>query len=66
LAICPAEVAERGSPALTSVLVPAEEVGRQAVSLLMRKLEADVVPEATLLGPQLTVRASTAPARVRA
>jgi DNA-binding LacI/PurR family transcriptional regulator len=62
LAICPDEIAERGSPALTSVLVPAEEVGRQAVSLLMRKLDGETVPDATLLGPQLTVRTSTAAA----
>ncbi|GIG89921.1 LacI family DNA-binding transcriptional regulator [Plantactinospora endophytica] len=62
VAICPDEVAERASPALTSVLIPAEEVGRQAVSLLMRKLEDEPVPEGTLLPPRLTVRASTAPA----
>ncbi|WP_347404716.1 LacI family DNA-binding transcriptional regulator [Solwaraspora sp. WMMD1047] len=61
LAICPDEVAERASPALTSVLVPAEEVGRQAVSLVMRKLEGEAVPESTLLDPRLTLRASTAP-----
>jgi LacI family transcriptional regulator len=59
LAIGPDEVAVRGTPALTSVLVPAEEVGRQAVALLMRKVDGETVPEATLLGPQLTVRAST-------
>jgi LacI family transcriptional regulator len=59
LAICPDEVAERVSPALTSVLIPADEVGRQAVSLLMRKLEGETVPDATLLDPRLTVRAST-------
>lgn len=62
VAICPDELAERAGPALTSVLVPAEEVGHHAVTLLMRKLAeqpADV-PEATLLAPRLTVRASTA------
>jgi LacI family transcriptional regulator len=57
--ICPAEVAERSSPPLSSVLVPADEVGRQAVGLLMRKLDGEAVPDATLLGPQLTVRGST-------
>ena len=61
VAICPDELAERARPALTSVLVPAEEVGRQAVTLLMGKIAGDVVAEATLLEPQLTVRASTAP-----
>jgi hypothetical protein len=60
VAICPDEVAERSGPTLTSVLIPAEEVGRQAVSLLMRKVAGDAVPGATLLDPRLTVRASTA------
>ncbi|WFE29266.1 LacI family DNA-binding transcriptional regulator [Solwaraspora sp. WMMD791] len=59
VAICPDEVAERSGPALTSVLVPAEEVGRQAVALLMRKVDGESVPAATLLDPRLTVRAST-------
>ncbi|GAA4447065.1 LacI family DNA-binding transcriptional regulator [Phytohabitans houttuyneae] len=59
MAICPDEVAERASPALTSVLIPAEDVGHQAVTLLMRKLEGQQVPAATLLDPRLTVRAST-------
>jgi DNA-binding LacI/PurR family transcriptional regulator len=66
VAICPDEVADRTTPALTSVLIPAEEVGAQAVSLLMRKLAGDAVPDASLLAPRLTVRASSAaaPARV--
>ncbi len=37
VAICPDELAER-PPGLTSVLVPAEDVGTHAVTLLMRKL----------------------------
>lgn len=61
VAICPDELAERVRPGLTSVLVPAEEVGRQAVTLLMDKIAGAEVPEATLLEPHLTVRASTAP-----
>jgi DNA-binding LacI/PurR family transcriptional regulator len=59
VAICPDDIAERSSPALTSVLIPAEEVGRQAVRLLMEKLEGRSVPEDTLLQPRLTVRNST-------
>ena len=59
IAICPDEVAERASPALTSVLIPAEDLGRQAVALLMRKLAGTPVPDATLLDPHLTVREST-------
>lgn len=57
VAICPDDIAERAR--LTSVLIPAEEVGRQAVRLLMEKLEGRAVPEATLLEPRLTVRHST-------
>ncbi|WP_433500375.1 LacI family DNA-binding transcriptional regulator [Sphaerimonospora sp. CA-214678] len=60
VAICPDDVAERTSPALTSVLIPAEDVGRQAVRLLMAKLDGQAVPESTLLEPRLTVRDSTA------
>jgi LacI family transcriptional regulator len=61
VAICPDELAERSSPALTSVPVPAEDVGRRAVELLMRKLDGQPVPETTLLEPVLTRRASTGP-----
>ncbi|GAA3422735.1 LacI family DNA-binding transcriptional regulator [Streptosporangium vulgare] len=59
VAICPGDIAERASPPLTSVLIPAEEVGRQAVRLLMEKLEGRAVPDGTLLQPRLTVRDST-------
>lgn len=66
VAICPDQFAEQAAPPLTSVPVPAEEVGRQAVSLLMRRLRDEPVPEVTLLEPRLTVRDSTAaPARAR-
>ncbi|MEV0716212.1 LacI family DNA-binding transcriptional regulator [Asanoa sp. NPDC050611] len=59
IAICPDEIAARTRPALTSVSIPAEELGRQAVSLLMAKLSGATPSEATLLAPALTVRAST-------
>ncbi|MFI6320591.1 LacI family DNA-binding transcriptional regulator [Nonomuraea sp. NPDC050556] len=59
VALCPDDVAERAGPPLTSVLIPAEEVGRQAVMLLMEKLEGRAVTDATLLEPRLTVRQST-------
>ncbi|MEV0197628.1 LacI family DNA-binding transcriptional regulator [Nonomuraea sp. NPDC050691] len=59
VAICPDDVAERAGPPLTSVLIPAEEVGREAVRLVMRKLEGREVPDATLLPPHLAIRAST-------
>ncbi|MCT2581616.1 LacI family DNA-binding transcriptional regulator [Actinophytocola gossypii] len=59
VAICPDELAEHAMPALTSVSIPAEEVGRQAVGLLMAKLAGDPVPDATLIDARLTVRDST-------
>ena len=61
VAICPDEVAERAHPPLTSVLVPAAEVGAQAVRLLMAKLRDETVDECTLLPPHLVARSSTAP-----
>ncbi|MGC9667877.1 LacI family DNA-binding transcriptional regulator [Planosporangium sp. 12N6] len=60
VAICPDDVAERVRPPLTSVSIPADEVGRRAVELVMAKLDGRDVPEATLLPPRLTVRGSTA------
>ncbi|RKN41470.1 LacI family DNA-binding transcriptional regulator [Micromonospora endolithica] len=60
VAICPDPFAAQASPMLTSVPVPAEEIGRQAVTLLMAKLAGEPVPETTLLPPRLTVRDSTA------
>ena len=59
LAMCPDSLAEQAIPPLTSITIPADEVGRQAVGLLMAKLDGRPVPAATLLAPQLTVRAST-------
>ncbi|HEY7201000.1 MAG TPA: LacI family DNA-binding transcriptional regulator [Candidatus Dormibacteraeota bacterium] len=63
VAVCPDELAQHATPAVSSVTIPAEEVGRQAVDLLMAKLEEEHVPEATLLTPRLTRRVSTAAAR---
>jgi LacI family transcriptional regulator, galactose operon repressor len=62
IAICPDEVAERATPALTSVPIPASDVGRRAVELLMAQLDGTAVPNVTLLAPHLTLRSSTGPA----
>ena len=59
LTLCPDDLAEQATPPLTSITIPSDEVGRQAVGLLMAKLDGQPVPAATLLAPQLTVRAST-------
>ena len=62
VAICPDEVAERAPLPVTSVRIPAEELGHRAVELLMTLLDEGSVPETTLLAPELTVRASSASA----
>lgn len=58
-AICPSELGERLQ--VTSVELPSARVGTEAVELLMAKLAGEPAPEATLLQPTLTRRASTAP-----
>lgn len=61
VAICPDELAEQMSPPVTSVQLPAEELGSRAVRLLMAKLAHAESPPLTLLEPQLVERASTEP-----
>lgn len=60
LAICPDQVAQRTSPQLTSVPIPAEEMGRGAVRLAMAQLAGQSRTGSTLLPPKLTIRESTA------
>ncbi|MEV0177546.1 LacI family DNA-binding transcriptional regulator [Streptomyces sp. NPDC050803] len=60
-AICPDETAAAVRVPITSVALPTAEVGERAVELLMGKLGGKAVPEATLLPPRITERASTAP-----
>ncbi|MFC8126576.1 LacI family DNA-binding transcriptional regulator [Streptomyces sp. NPDC057302] len=62
VAICPDQVATQASVRLTSVAIPAQEMGRQAVERVVAKLRGRVVDEVALLAPQLTVRASSGPA----
>ncbi|HEX3650025.1 MAG TPA: LacI family DNA-binding transcriptional regulator [Pseudonocardiaceae bacterium] len=59
VAVCPEDMATNQSIALTSVAVPAAELGRSAVELAMRQLGGDAHPELRLLAPVLTQRAST-------
>lgn len=59
VAICPDQLAERTSPLLTSVAIPAQDMGRRAVELLMRRLDDGQTAEVVLLQPELTNRAST-------
>ncbi|MGW1024168.1 LacI family DNA-binding transcriptional regulator [Streptomyces sp. NPDC002577] len=60
-AICPDELAEQIRIPVTSIAIPSTEIGARAVELLMKKLDRAPVPEATLLAPRLTARASSAP-----
>lgn len=60
VAIAPDDLATEASPPLTSVSLPAEDVGGRAVSLLMDKLDDLGPPEVTLLPPRLVPRASAA------
>jgi DNA-binding LacI/PurR family transcriptional regulator len=62
IAICPDQVALQASVRLTSVAIPAQEMGRRAVELVMAKIRGDEPDTVTLLPPQLTARASTGPA----
>jgi DNA-binding LacI/PurR family transcriptional regulator len=60
VAICPDQVALQSSPRLTSVSIPAEEMGRHAVRQAMAQLEGTAHrPSVTLLPPKLTVRESS-------
>jgi DNA-binding LacI/PurR family transcriptional regulator len=61
VAIGPDDLAERAKPRLTSVGIPAEEIGRRAVELVAAKLNGDPVPAATLVPPVLVPRDSAAP-----
>jgi DNA-binding LacI/PurR family transcriptional regulator len=66
IAICPDDEAERCTPPLTSVSLPAEELARVAVRSLARRIQGEELPAGTLLAPTLKVRASTGPARAAA
>lgn len=61
VAICPDQVALQASPRLTSVSIPAEEMGGAAVRLAMAQLAGEATTGTTLLPPVLTVRDSSAP-----
>jgi DNA-binding LacI/PurR family transcriptional regulator len=63
VALCPDQIAEQTAPRLTSVTIPATELGTHAVELLMRRMKAGSDGEVRLLLPKLTVRGSTGPCR---
>ncbi|MGW1125971.1 LacI family DNA-binding transcriptional regulator [Streptomyces sp. NPDC002526] len=62
VAICPEQVATQASVRLTSVAIPAQEMGRRSVEHVVAKLSGRGTDEVELLAPELTVRESTGPA----
>ncbi|MTE21244.1 LacI family DNA-binding transcriptional regulator [Streptomyces sp. TRM43335] len=62
VAICPDQVAVQASVRLTSVAIPAHEMGRRAVELVMAKVRGERDERLDLLPPRLTVRTSSGPA----
>ena len=61
VALCPDQVAEQTAPRLTSVTLPATELGTRAVDLLMHRMADGSAGEVRLIPPSLTVRGSTGP-----
>ncbi|MEU5216828.1 LacI family DNA-binding transcriptional regulator [Streptomyces sp. NPDC020807] len=59
VAICPEQVAVQASVRLTSVSIPAQELGRLAVERLVAKIDGRVTKEVSLIAPELTVRSSS-------
>ncbi|MBO1330867.1 LacI family DNA-binding transcriptional regulator [Streptomyces sp. VRA16 Mangrove soil] len=63
VAVCPDQVAAHASVPLTSVAVPAQEMGRRAVEQVIAQIEGrGSDEEVVLLAPELTVRESAAQA----
>ena len=62
VALCPDHIAEQTAPRLTSVTIPAAELGTRAVDLLMRRMDGAAAGEVRLIPPSLTARGSTGPA----
>ncbi|MET9225716.1 LacI family DNA-binding transcriptional regulator [Lentzea sp. NPDC003310] len=61
IALCPDDVAAALPFPLTSISVPARELGAIAVEMVLARIAGDLPPEVRLLQPRLTDRASTAP-----
>ncbi|MET8760054.1 LacI family DNA-binding transcriptional regulator [Lentzea sp. NPDC004782] len=59
ITLCPDDVAENQAVPLTSISVPADELGAIAVEMVMARLVQEQAPEIRLLQPRLTDRGST-------
>lgn len=60
VAICPDQIAVQTQPKITSVPIPAEEMGRLAVQLAVSQLAGRPTSGVTLIPPKLVVRGSSA------
>ena len=66
LAVCPAEVALTQSVALTSIDIPAQQIGAAAVDMVMERLAGSGPVQTRLFAPRVTERDSTTRPPVRA
>ncbi|GAA2372877.1 LacI family DNA-binding transcriptional regulator [Dactylosporangium salmoneum] len=60
VALCPEQTAVNQVVELTGVAVPAEQIGRAAVEMVLRQVDGDGTAQTRLIAPQLTLRQSTA------
>jgi DNA-binding LacI/PurR family transcriptional regulator len=64
VAVCPSDMAEAQRVPLTNIAIPAAEIGRLAVEMVLKQLDfPGSSAELRLLAPTLVVRSSTAPPR---
>jgi DNA-binding LacI/PurR family transcriptional regulator len=61
VAVCPTDVALSQRIPMTSIDLPAEDIGKVAVDMVMARLEGEQPSETRLLAPVLTERDSSAP-----
>ncbi|MCL2516736.1 MAG: LacI family transcriptional regulator [Microbacteriaceae bacterium] len=61
VAVCPENIAQAAAQPWTSVSIPADQIGRIAVDMLMARIEGAPLPEQRLIGSPLVQRATTAP-----
>ncbi|MER7274062.1 LacI family DNA-binding transcriptional regulator [Dactylosporangium sp. NPDC000244] len=60
VALCPEQTAVNQVVELTGVAVPAEQIGRAAVEMVLRQVDGDGTAQTRLIAPELTIRQSTA------
>jgi len=61
VALCPDDLAVQHSVSYSNIRLPADELGRAAVEIVVRQMAGATTTETRLLAPSLTRRRSTAP-----